>query len=208
MTIKTILWDFDGVIVDSMSVRDDAFRNALECYPNEQVEELISYHRQNGGLSRYHKFGYFFENIRKEPLTDEALHGFTSAFSEFCLQRLMEKSCLIQETVNFIQQHHKSQAFHIVSGSDQEELRVICRGLGIRGFFGDVLGSPTPKNQLVKDLLARLNIPKETTALVGDSENDYEAAMVNGIQFFGYRNQSLSEKGVYLDNINKLSSNF
>ena len=50
--IKNILWDFDGVILDSMQVRDYGFRKIFEEHSHEQVEKLIKYHRTNGGWSR------------------------------------------------------------------------------------------------------------------------------------------------------------
>ena len=51
--IKTVLWDFDGVILDSMKVRDWGFREIFKNYDNKKVEQLIDYHNLNGGLSRY-----------------------------------------------------------------------------------------------------------------------------------------------------------
>ena len=35
--------------------------------------------------------------------------------------------------------------------------------------------------------------------LIGDSINDYEAAKVNGISFFGYNNKMLIQKGAYIE---------
>ena len=62
--MKIIFWDFDGVILNSNKVRDSGFEIVLKDFPKNQVELLLNYHRQNGGLSRYVKFRYFFEVIR------------------------------------------------------------------------------------------------------------------------------------------------
>ena len=40
MTVKTILWDFDGVILSSHEIRELGFKVALEKYPQEQIEAL------------------------------------------------------------------------------------------------------------------------------------------------------------------------
>jgi phosphoglycolate phosphatase-like HAD superfamily hydrolase len=80
---------------------------------------------------------------------------------------------------------------HIVSGSDQEELREVCRYHGIAPFFQDIEGSPTPKKQLVASLLTRYGYTPDRCVLVGDSVNDYEAASVNGLRFFPYNNPDL-----------------
>lgn len=202
--LTTVLWDFDGVIIESMAVRDDAFRNALCDYPDAQVEALVAYHRLNGGLSRYHKFRHFFETIRKEETSNAEIEELAETFSQYCLNRLKSRDCLIPESINFIEAHHQNLEFHIVSGSAQHELRIICEELGIRGYFGEILGSPTPKSDLVRTLIESLDLDLAKTGLVGDSRNDYDAAFANGVRFFGYRNTDLRGFGVYLERIGDL----
>ena len=202
--LTTIIWDFDGVIIESMSVRDDAFRHALQDYPEDQIEELILYHRKNGGLSRFHKFRYFYREICRQPITEERLEMLAGVFSKYCLERLMKPDCLIEESVRFIRQHHEKTSFHIASGSAEVELNQICEGLGIRSYFGDVRGSPTPKVDLVAEIIVRRQLDKRQTALVGDAGNDYEAACANGIAFYGFRNESLQGRGSYLENFDDL----
>ena len=49
--INTIIWDFDGVIVNSEKIRVNGFRYALRSFSEEQVEKFIKYHIANGELS-------------------------------------------------------------------------------------------------------------------------------------------------------------
>ena len=37
---KVILWDFDGVIINSNSIREAGFRSVLSEYPKAQIELL------------------------------------------------------------------------------------------------------------------------------------------------------------------------
>jgi len=104
---KVLLWDFDGVIMDSMPVRSLGFSETLKDYPQEQVDELLAYHNRNGGLSRYVKFRYFFETIRKESITDEQVKILSQSFSEIMLAMLMNEKLLIADSVSFIRRHHK-----------------------------------------------------------------------------------------------------
>jgi phosphoglycolate phosphatase-like HAD superfamily hydrolase len=188
---KTILWDFDGVIMDSMPVRDKGFELVLKNYPKEQVSLLMNYHRNNGGLSRYHKFRYFFEQIRKESVTEMEIQRLAEEFSKVMLGNLLDPNLLIMDSVKFIENQYRNFNMHIVSGSDQEELRYICKILGLSKYFISIHGSPTPKKELVKDLLDINSYLKEETCLIGDSLNDLEAAHVNEITFFGYNNSKL-----------------
>lgn len=192
--IKTIFWDFDGVILDSMKIRDLGFEKTLASYPKEQVERLLKYHNLNGGLSRYVKFRFFFEEIRKEKITEEEIQQLASIFSSIMLDLLIDENLLINETVDFIKNNHKKYNFHIVSGSDGVELNKICKGLGIDKHFLSIHGSPTPKTKLVANLLAKHKYNKDYCILIGDSINDYDAAVENGIKFYGFGNDYIISK--------------
>ena len=63
--IENILWDFDGVILDSMKIRDWGFKEIFKSFKKRDIDKLIDYHNLNGGLSRYVKIRYFYEEILK-----------------------------------------------------------------------------------------------------------------------------------------------
>lgn len=191
---KTILWDFDGVILDSMPIRDHGFVEVLKDFPEEDVARLLRYHHQNGGLSRYVKFRYFFEEIRQTKITTAEVQTLADDFSEIMLKNLINPGYLIKDALAFIQANYQKIDFHIVSGSDEIELNKICEGLQIAAYFKSIHGSPTPKNELVKNLLQKEAYVLKETCLIGDSVNDAEAAQVNHIDFFGYNNEALKRQ--------------
>lgn len=195
--IKVIFWDFDGVILNSNEVRDSGFVEVLNDFPKDEVEKLLSFHRKNGGLSRYVKFRYFFEEIRKESITEEEVKAWALKFSKIMLDKLKDKSLLISETIEFIKNNYQHYKMHIVSGSDQNELRELCKSLNIDKFFISIHGSPTPKNDLVKNILMEHNYVPESSILIGDSINDFEAAEVNNLHFQGYNNKALELKTTF-----------
>jgi HAD superfamily hydrolase (TIGR01549 family) len=184
--IATIIWDFDGVIVESNSIREKGFIEVLSDFNSEDVNLLLEFHRKNGGLSRYVKFRYFFEEILKISIEDQAIKGYAERFSEIMKQFMTNKDILIKETVTFIQRNHRLYKFHIASGSDQRELRYLCGQLGIAQYFYSIHGSPQPKKDIVKELLSANSYDPSTTLLIGDAINDYEASKANGIAFMGY----------------------
>ena len=194
MNIKNIFWDFDGVILNSNKVRDKGFETVLSGFPKEEVDKLLKFHRQNGGLSRYVKFRYFFEEIKGEEISEEEINGWASKFSDIMLSSLKDKSLLIPETNNFIKENYQNYQMHIVSGSDQTELRELCKSLEIEHFFKSIHGSPTPKNDLVKMIINKHNYDSINGILIGDSINDYEAAKVNDLHFQAFGNKELESK--------------
>ena len=120
-------------------------------------------------------------------------------------KELVNKEYLISTTINFIKNNTKQYNFHIVSGSDEKELKFLCESLGVFNYFQSINGSPTPKNELVERVLLINNYVANTTVLIGDSINDYEAAKENGIDFYGFNNPDLKNVSKkYLENYKEM----
>ncbi len=188
---KVILWDFDGVLMNSNAIRGQGFERVLADYPTDQVEALMKFHEMNGGLSRYVKFRYFFEEIRNEKITDEKVKELAERFSVIMKNLLFNADLLIKDSIKFVQQNAGRYQMHIVSGSDGSELNALCKFLEISQYFITIQGSPTPKNQLVEQLLTNYKYPVQQCVLIGDSINDLEAAAINKIAFAAYNNPAL-----------------
>jgi phosphoglycolate phosphatase-like HAD superfamily hydrolase len=191
--MKTILWDFDGVILNSNKVRDWGFEQIFSDFDTDLVNRLLVFHKKNGGLSRYVKIRYFFEKLLNESVTEKKIQEYANKFSVLMRTELINPDNLISETVSFIQANSMKYNFHIVSGSDQNELRFLCEELKIKHHFLSIHGSPTPKIELVKILMEKHNYEVKETCLIGDSVNDYDAANENNIQFYGYNNEALKD---------------
>lgn len=194
-SIQTILWDFDGVILDSVLIRDKGYLHVLKDYPSEQVDKLLEFQQKNGGLSRYVKFRYFYEKILGKTITEKEVNEFANQFSVYMKENLANPSLLIQDTNEFIRCNYDKFNMHIVSGSDQNELRFLCKELNISSYFKSILGSPTPKKTLVKNILKEENYNPAHVILIGDSINDFDAAKANNVTFYGYNNQSIKNEG-------------
>jgi HAD superfamily hydrolase (TIGR01549 family) len=198
----TLFWDFDGVILNSNTVRDNGFERVLAAFPEKEVNQLLDFHQKNGGLSRYVKFRYFFEEIRNESVTDEKIQTYANRFSEIMKVLLTDRDLLIQETIKFIKTNFQKIPMIIVSGSDQDELRYLCEKLEIKQFFKRIHGSPKPKMDWVRDIVLEEQLNPTKCLLIGDSYNDYEAANLNKLPFMGYNNpevEKLSNKRVALN---------
>ena len=146
---KTILWDFDGVLIDSMHVRDLGFKEIFKDYEKKQINKLLKFHRKNGGLSRYVKIRYFFEKLIKINISENEVKIYAENFSKIMKSELKNPKYLINESVDFVKKNYRRYNFHIVSGSDQKELRFLIKELGLNKYFLSVFGSPKHKNDLV-----------------------------------------------------------
>ena len=188
---KNIIFDFDGVLVDSNPIRINGFKELFKGFPKEQVEVLSAFAEVNGGLSRYEKIKYFFNSVRKETILWQEVERYAQKYSDIVKNDVIEAE-EIEGAVDFLRLFAGRYTYSIVSGSEQEELRDICRQRGIYGFFKEILGSPSGKEKNLEDLIRRNNWEPGTCVFVGDSINDHKAAIAVGIPFIG-RNSGMAE---------------
>lgn len=207
--IKNIIFDFDGVILDSIPVKTEAFRNLFKAFPKDEVNKLIEYHILNGGKSRYLKIEYFFNEILDKPINKKEILEYADKYSLLTKEELSKKKYFIEETLEFIQKNYKKYAMHIASGADENDLNYICKKLDLNEYFLSINGSPMVKSLIIEGILLNYNYIKGETVLVGDSFNDFEAAQNNKIDFYGFNNLELKRLNdtVYLEKIDDIEKN-
>ena len=181
--LKAIIFDFDGVICESVEVKTNAFRKLFADYP-KQLDKIIEYHTKNGGVSRYEKFKVIYKDIIKEELTQKKFDELCQQFSK-CVYQLVVEAPLVRGAEEFLTKYYNHLMFFIVSGTPQDEMISIIREKGLGKYFRNIYGSPRRKDQLIKLILAENNLEKEKTIFVGDSMTDYQGAKEAGIKFIG-----------------------
>ena len=142
MKYQYIIFDFDGVLVESNEIRFNGFRKLFKNYPQDQVEQLVEYAKSNGGISRYKKIEFFFNVIRKESISSKSVNHWAAQFSKLVMQDIVEARP-VEGSLEFLKKYFNHFDFAIVSSSDQKELRKVCRDRGVDHFFKIILGSPT-----------------------------------------------------------------
>lgn len=205
MKYKHLIFDFDGVLVESNEIRFEGFRLLFSAYPRHQVDKLIQFAMANGGLSRYTKIRYFFEEIRNESITEEKIKTMSHEYSNFVKQKIIE-SKPVEGSLEFLSQYHNMLDFAIISGSDQEELVEVCKVRGIYHYFTEILGAPLSKEENFNKLFLRTGWKREDILFVGDTTNDLSAAICCGVAFMG-RNSGLVDWSLFSDvfSLNNLS---
>jgi phosphoglycolate phosphatase-like HAD superfamily hydrolase len=71
----------------------------------------------------------------------------------------------------------------VVSGALQHELRTVFAEQKIDDLFGQVLGSPTSKLELVESVMKRRDCPPERALLIGDGAGDFRVCRALGMHF-------------------------
>ena len=176
-----ILFDFDGVIKDSVSVKSDAFEKLFEKFGLEVSSRVRRHHEANGGMSRYEKLPLYLSWSGLTP-TDKLVREYSSHFSQIVKQKVID-SKWVNGVEEFIKKNSNQCNMFVVTATPQLEIEEILETLDISSFFSEVVGAPTKKVDAISKLIMKYNINPVKTVMIGDSMPDYLAASENGIQF-------------------------
>ncbi|MDR1659935.1 MAG: HAD family hydrolase [Desulfovibrio sp.] len=188
MPIQCLIFDCDGVILDSVPVKTRAFARLAEPYGTQARDRLVMYHTVHGGVSRYKKFEWFFQEVLGRSITPEESAEWGRLFADYALDEV--RSCrLIAGAQEVLDAWRGRLRLCVCSGAPQEELRVILRERRLDGYFDGIHGSPPGKARLLAEIVAGTGLPPETVLMVGDAVTDRDAAEYAGTRFYGVGGQ-------------------
>lgn len=176
---KTIIFDCDGVVLDSNKIKTQSFFNAAIPYGKEKAQELVSYHIERGGVSRYKKFEWLLEQCKeiKGPTLEQLLASYAKEVEAGLL------SCDVAKGLKLLREQTENSKWLIVSGGAQHELREVFAKRGLDSFYnGGIFGSPDTKDEILKREVANDNI-RFPALFIGDSKYDFEAANNANLDF-------------------------
>ena len=180
--IKNILFDFDGVLAESIQVKTNAFRKIYEKHGTNVVRKVLSHHKENGGMSRFEKFPFYHKNFLNINLNTDQINLLCEQFSEIVLEDVIA-SAEVEGATWFLEKYFKSMKFWVVSATPSNEIQLIVRRRKLEKYFRGIYGSPTKKIDNVKSIILENNLEVNDTIFLGDARNDFEAARKNSIEF-------------------------
>lgn len=178
---KTVIFDCDGVVLDSNRVKSDAFYNSVLAYGEEPARTFLKFHQENGGVSRYKKFNHFFDSIFPLKEADQEKARVLQLYSRHVWEGLL--TCHLEPSLADLSRANPDSKWLIVSGGDQTELRKVFLERDIKKYFdGGVFGSPDTKDEILSREVGSGNIALPAL-FIGDSKYDYIAARAAGLDF-------------------------
>ena len=197
---KTIVFDCDGVILNSNKIKIDVFYDVAINFgaSASQAQALVDYHVKFGGVSRYRKFDYFLREILIQEVKAESMDLLLSSFTSKAKVAL--QNCEVSPFLFELRMKTPSSSWMVVSGSDQEELREILKLRGVDDLFNaGIFGSPDNKDQILERELNFKNI-QPPALFIGDSRYDHVASTKAGLTFsFVYGWTDFKEWHTYCD---------
>jgi HAD superfamily hydrolase (TIGR01509 family) len=173
---KALLFDMDGVLVDSQDSWWHALNSALQAYgqPSLSREEFVS---------RF--WGHdLYDNLRRL--------GLPSEIGQFCNRiygQYLSNTILYPETIPTLNQLHRYPKA-VITNSPRSCVEEILRHFQLLAFFQVVVTSDEVKNgkpdpELVYAACQQLQVPPSQVVLIGDTINDVLAGHAAGCPVVG-----------------------
>ena len=187
-TYKTIVFDCDGVVLNSNKIKVDAYYGVAKRMggSDDNAQAFVQHHVTKGSFPRNGKIEYYLKEIVKQPITSATVQQYLEAFEDILDKSLMK--CEIAPALLALKTATPQARWMLLSGGDQAELRRVFprRKIGCRNldqlFEVGIFGGPDQKDEVLAREVANGNI-QFPALFVGDSKYDHQAAVRAGLDF-------------------------
>lgn len=190
-----LVFDFDGTLVDSNSIKINAF---ADCFPESEVrrKEILDYCREFHHTPRFDKFRHVFENILKIPYTAEMEKILLDRYAAATTEQVV-KAPEIPGALHFLKRFSTEKKCCLLSSTPHDVLIFILEARGMKGFFQTVRGAPVNKTDWLEPYAGK-------AVFFGDTLQDAASAREAGVVFVGVANPQLKQEGYFINNFKEL----
>ena len=186
--LKGIIFDFDGVIAESVQVKTDAFTALYRPFGDEVVQKVVLHHEANGGMSRFEKIKNYHKTFLNISLKEKEITELANQFSELVIDKVIAAP-YVPGAIEYIQLCHEKYELFISTGTPTDEMKQILEGREIIQYFTDVFGSPNRKDVHINIIESKYGMRSNELIFYGDSNSDLDAAIKAGIPFILIQNR-------------------
>ena len=196
MTVKVIVFDFDGTLVDSNQLKYNAF---FELFPSDSLHKEIVTDVLDEFIekSRYVILREILKRINRKTINEDDLdyrvHASAKRYNDIVVdgaKRCKEKS----GAKEVLESLSKRYNLYLNSTTPETSLKEIVKHRNWEGFFCDIFGYPNDKTSVLFDIIKRESISPGDLLVVGDGKSDRDSANNVKCGFFQINNgRSLME---------------
>lgn len=186
--LKAIIFDMDGVIIDS---EPQHARAALQVLEQNGVQTDLEYCTSFIGSSTRHMAEVTVEKFNMQISTEELLQQINEAKSALAAKEGYLPIPGIKPLLEHL--HRQGILLAIASSSSHREIENVVKALGIGKYFYKLISSsqisnPKPAPDIFLNALEKLGISPKEALVIEDSQKGVEAADAAGIPVVGYLN--------------------
>lgn len=181
---QAVVFDFDGVLVESVDIKTRAFASLYQPYGLDVVGKVVAHHLAHGGMTRAEKFRHYHEALLGIPLTVETEAALAERFSQL-VEDAVVAAPPVAGAVEFLEKFSGVLPLFVASGTPEEEVRRIIECRGMSRYFAGVYGAPRAKGEILLQIALERGFTPTRVLMVGDARTDYEGALSAGTDFVG-----------------------
>lgn len=192
--IKGVIFDYDGVIGESVDIKTQAFAKIYNEFGEKIVEKVVLHHTSNGGMSRFQKFKLYHKNYLGINLKNRQLNELCFKFSKLIIKDIINAP-YVPGSIKFIKSKHKDYDLFISTGTPEDEINKILEKKNIKKYFKSIYGSPANKTDHIKSIIKENNFDNDDLIFIGDADSDILAAKENKLKIiFREHSESISSQ--------------
>jgi len=195
--LRVLVFDFDGVILESADVKTDAFVELYAAHGEAVVAKVRAHHLQNLGISRFKKFDWIAEHVLGASITGEESRVLGERFSALALEKVLEAP-FVRGADASLEALSREYPLYVASGTPHAELEMIISSRGFGSWFREVHGAPREKPPILRDIARRHELALDQILFIGDGMSDYNAAVEVGVEFLARDTPALHEQWLAL----------
>lgn len=205
--IDLIVFDCDGVLLDSMPAKIESFRQWVPEQHVDKREAFMELVMAGFGKARSYHIRYFYEQILETSVSDEFIDGEVARFTAIC-EPLCASAPWRKGSKVFVQTCREAGIpLYVLSGTPQKPLEDMLESTGGTPLFDVIIGSPPAKPESLTRILSETSTPAHRTVFVGDANADQEAAFYVGAHFVYFpseANPPLAETPTVVNDLREL----
>lgn len=177
---RVLVFDFDGTLVDSVSIKWLAFDRCFEQF-TAQRDRIRAYCHGNNHTPRWEKFKHVYEQILHLPYTPEIEREMHLLFERETTDQISSAPVLpgVSEFLHWACPKYKTA---LLSSTPQQILLKILEKRGWANRFNEAQGAPVNKAAWLKNLEGR-GFQAAEILFFGDTPEDSQAAREAGCNF-------------------------
>lgn len=177
------IFDFDGVIVESVDIKTEAFAQLYRPFGEEVVSRVVSHHLSHGGLSRFEKIRLYHKDFLDREISQVEIDELAEQFSKIVFEKVI-RAPFVKGVVDFLKLLEiQGKKMFLLSATPEDEIKAIATARKITSYFQEMKGSPKSKQDNLGLLIKKHRIESEKAIYFGDSAQDLQAASFFGINF-------------------------